>query len=89
MVNDFSKMFIFSFLGQYFCKHFYFITGFYKKKNFADSKSRVQELSNDVFFVIFRLQTWGLEGGKMDPPANISWFLSSPAGIRLRQKMFS
>ena len=30
---------------------------------FADSKSRVQELSNDVSFVIFGHQTWDLEGG--------------------------
>ena len=30
---------------------------------FADSKSRAQELSNDVSFVIFGHQTWYLEGG--------------------------
>ena len=30
---------------------------------FADSKSRAQELSNDVSFVIFGHQTWDLEGG--------------------------
>ena len=29
----------------------------------ADSKSRVQELSNDVSFVIFGHKTWDLEGG--------------------------
>ena len=29
---------------------------------FADSKSRTQELSNDVSFVIFGHQTWDLEG---------------------------
>ena len=58
MVNDFSKMFIFSLFGQYFCKHFYFIIGFCKKNFFVDSKSRAQELSNDVSFVIFGHQTW-------------------------------
>jgi len=30
---------------------------------FADSKSRAEELSNDVSFVIFGHQTWDLEGG--------------------------
>ena len=30
---------------------------------FADSKSRAQELSNDVSFVISGHQTWDLEGG--------------------------
>ena len=29
---------------------------------FANSKSRAQELSNDVSFVIFGHQTWDLEG---------------------------
>ena len=52
---------IMPFFGQiFFCKHFYYITGFCDKKNsifanlqifFADSKSRAQELSNDVSFV--------------------------------------
>ena len=37
---------------------------------FADSKSRAQELSIDVSFVIFGHQTWDLEGGgvKLTPP---------------------
>jgi len=30
---------------------------------FADSKSRAQELSNDVSYVIFGHKTWDLEGG--------------------------
>ena len=34
-------------------------------KFFADSKSRIQELSNDVSFVIFGHQTWDLEGGQI------------------------
>ena len=50
---------------------FYYITGFCDKKfnfckfaNFcADSKSRAQNLSNDVSFVIFGHKTWDLEGG--------------------------
>ena len=36
---------------------------------FADSKSRAQELSNDVSFVIFGHKTWDLEeGGQIEPP---------------------
>jgi len=36
---------------------------------FADVKSRAQELSNDISFVIFGHQTWDLEGGggQIDP----------------------
>ena len=75
MVKGFSKMYNFSFFGQiFFCKHFYYITGFCDKNSilanfFADSKSRAQELSNDVSFVIFGHQTWDLEGGvKLTPP---------------------
>ena len=53
-------------------------------KFFADSKSRAQELSNDVSFVIFGHQTWDLEGGvQIDPPPSISWFSSTPAEIGL------
>ena len=56
---------------HFFGKHFYFITGFCDKKFnfckcanfFADSKSKAQELSNDVSFVIFGHKTWDLEGG--------------------------
>ena len=49
---------IMPFFGQiFFCKHFYYITGFCDKKFnfckfanfFADSKIRAQELSNDVY----------------------------------------
>ena len=50
---------------------------------FADSKSRAQELSNDVSFVIFGHKTWDLEGGSHLPPPSISWFSSTPAGIGL------
>ena len=95
MVKGFSKMYNFSFFGQiFFCKHFYYITGFCDKKFnfckfahfFADSKSRAQELSNDVSFVIFGHKTWDLEGGaQIDPPPTISWFSSTPAGIGLRK----
>ena len=63
----FLKMYNLLFFGQFFfCKHFYCKTGFCKKKFFfanfqffADSKSRAQELSNNV---IFGHQTWDLEG---------------------------
>ena len=42
---------------------------------FADSKSRAQELSNDVSFVIFGHQTWDLEGGgQIDPPPAYTGF---------------
>ena len=43
---------------------------------FADSKSRAQELSYDVSFVIFGHKTWDLERGvKFDHPSpSISWF---------------
>jgi len=94
MVKGFSEMCNFSFFGQIFiCKHFYYIIGFWDKKfnfckfaNFvADSKSRAQELYNDVSFVIFGHQTWDLEGGGSNcpPPPSISWFSSTPAGIGL------
>ena len=57
----FLKCIILNFLDNFFCKHFYYITGFCDKKynfcnftNFcADSKSRAQELFNDVSFVTF------------------------------------
>ena len=54
---------------------------------FADSKSRAQELSNDVLFVIFGHQTWDFEGGgvKLTSPPSVSWFLSTPVGIGLRR----
>ena len=74
----FQKCIIFHFFDKFFCKHFYYITGFCDKKFnfckfanfFADSKSRAYELSNDVSFVIFGHQTWDLEGGggQIDPP---------------------
>jgi len=65
-------MYNFSFFGQiFFFKHFYYKTVLCDKKFncckfanfFADSKSRAQELSNDVSFVIFGHQTWDLERG--------------------------
>ena len=84
MVKGFSKMYNFSFFGQIFFKNFYYITGVcFKKFNFckfanffADSKSRAQELSDDVSFVIFGHQTWDLEGGgvQIDPPQHILVF---------------
>ena len=92
MVKGFSKMHNLSFFGQiFFCKHFYYKTGFCDKKFnfrkfanlFADSKSRAQELSNDVSFVIFGHKTWDLEGGVKLTPPSVSWFSSTPAGIGL------
>ena len=73
MVKGFSKMYNLSFFGQiFFCKNF-----------FADSKSRAQELSNNVSFVIFGHKTWDLEGG--GSPPSISWFSSTPAEIGLKK----
>ena len=66
----FQKCIFYHFLKK-FCKHYYYIIGFCEKKSIflADSKSRAQELSNDVSFVIFGHQTWDLEGGgQIDPP---------------------
>ena len=65
----FQKVYNFSFFGQsFFCKHFYYITGFCDKKFnfckfsnfFADSKSRAQELSIDVSFDIFGHKPWAI-----------------------------
>ena len=94
MVKGFSKMYNLSFFGQiFFCKHFYYKTGFCDKKFnfrkfanfFADSKSRAQELSNDVSFVIFEHKTWDLEGGQIDPPS-VSWFSIYPSRDRVKFK---
>ena len=71
MVKGFSKMYNSSFFGHiFFANIFYYITGFCDKKFnfckanvFADSKSRAQDLSNDVSFVKFGHQTWDLKGG--------------------------
>ena len=69
-------MYNFSFFWtNFFCKHFYYITGFCDKKfNFrkfanslADSKSGAQELYNEVSLVIFGHQTQDLEGGSNCP----------------------
>ena len=51
--------YVFNYLG-------FTVAKFFSRKfaNFiADSKSRAQELSNNVSFVIFGHQTWDLEGG--------------------------
>jgi len=50
-------------------------------KFFADSKSRAQELSNDVSFVIFGHQTWDLKGGGVK--LILILFSSTPAEIGL------
>ena len=64
-------------MDNFFCKHFYYITGFCDKKFnfckfaifFADSKSRAQELSNE--FVICHIWTsnMGFRGGGVKFPA--------------------
>ena len=65
-------MYNLSFFGQFFLQTFLLYNWILQKKFkfckfancFADSKSRAQELSNDVSFVIFGPQTWDLEGGR-------------------------
>ena len=74
----FQKCIIFHFLDKFFFANIFTIKLDFARKKFnfckfanffADSKSRAQELSNDVSFVIFRHQTWDLEGGgQIDPP---------------------
>ena len=63
----FQKCIVFSFFGQiFFCKHFYYITGFCEKFNLQ------------IFLQILKIehkhrhQAWDLEGG-----GQISWFSSS------------
>ena len=51
------------------------------------SKSRAQELSNDVSFVIFGHQTWDLEEG-VTPLISVSWFSSTSAGKGLKHNLF-
>ena len=69
MVKGISKMYNLSFFGHFFLQTFLLQNWILPKKNFnfckfanifADSKSRAQELSNDVSFVIFGHQTWNL-----------------------------
>ena len=68
----FQKCIIFNLFYKFFLQTFLlYFTGFCDKKFnfckfanfFEDSKSRAQELFNDVSFVIFGHQTWDLEGG--------------------------
>jgi len=50
------------------------------------SKSRAQELSNDVSFVIFGHKTWDLEGGgQIAPPQHILVF-KYPSRDRVKLK---
>ena len=88
----FQKCIICHFLDKFFFANIFTIKLDFTIKNsifanlqffFADSKSRAQELSNDVSFVIFGHQTWDLEGGVELTPPIISWFLSTPEEIGL------
>ena len=58
-------------------------------KFFADSKSRAQELSNDVSFVIFGHKTWDLEGAGSNwtPPKHILVF-KYPSWDRVKLTFF-
>ena len=86
----FQKCIICHFLNKFFFANIFTIKLDFAIKNsifanlqffFADSKSRAQELSNDVSFVIFGHKTWDLEGGGVK--LSVSWFSSTPAGIGL------
>ena len=81
--RDFQKCIIYHFLDNFFCKHFAIKNSIFANCQFffADSKSRAQELSNYVSFVIFGHQTWDLEGG--GGPA-YPGFQVPHAGIRLK-----
>ena len=91
MVKDFSKIYNFSFFGQFFLQTILLYYWILQLKNsifanlqifFADSKSRVQELSNVVSFVIFGHQTWDLEGGgQIDPPPAYPGFQVPQQGL--------
>ena len=68
----FQKCIICHFLDKFFFANIFTIKLDFAIKNsifanlqifFADSKSRAQELSNDVSFVIYGHKTWDLEGG--------------------------
>ena len=69
--RPFQKCIIFHFLDKLFFANISTIKLDFAIKNsifanlqfFTDSKSRAQELSNNVSFVIFGHQTWDLEGG--------------------------
>ena len=76
----FQKCIICHFLDKFFFANIFTIKLDFAIKNsifanlkIADSKSRAQELSNDVSFVIFGHKTWDL----------VSWFSSTPAGLGL------
>jgi len=87
----FQKCIIFHFLEKNY------ITGFCDKNPifanlqifFADSKSRAQEFSNYVSFVIFGHQTWDLEGERsnLPPPQHILVF-KYPSRDRVKDIFF-
>ena len=63
MVKGFFKnVYLITFLDSFYFANIFTLKLDFAKKNliFADSKSRTQELSNDVSFVIFGHQTWDL-----------------------------
>jgi len=68
-------MYILLFCAEFFLQKFSLLLDFAKKFNFSDSKSRAQELSNDVSFFIFGHQPWDLEGeGQIGPPPQYPGF---------------
>ena len=72
--RDFQNVYFIIF-RSFFLQTFHNITRFWKKNQllqicnfFAYSKSRAQEIFNNVSFVIFWHQTLDLEEGQIDPP---------------------
>ena len=80
----FQKCIIYHFLDNFFFANIFTKVLDFAKKNsiFAnkDSKSRAQELSNDVSFVIFGHQTWDRGGGQIDPPPAYPGFQAPQQG---------
>ena len=78
MVKGFSKKYNFSLFGQFFCKHFYYITGFCDKKfNFCKFEIFLQilKVEHKSFLMMYHLsyldikhgiQRWG--SVKLTPP---------------------
>ena len=84
----FKTLYFFIIFWQFFCKHFYYIIGFFNFCYFfADSKSIAQELSNDVSYVIFGHQTWDLV--KLGAPPQRILVFKYPSRDRVKERKMS
>ena len=87
----FQKCIICDFLDKFFCKHFYYITGFCDKNSiFANLQIFLQilKVEHKSLLMMYHLSYLDIKhgiqrGGKIDPPPSISWFSSTTAGIGL------